>query len=184
MWFIGVEVEQETSAPLPKKNPGSAPDQQNKNRPHLQAGRIIICFSLLSLPQKYKLDHRKNFPLKINEILKRIKFDEKRQRRRQHEKERMPGRTNIYFSYIGYSTQICQRTKKKWRRLFLTSSQAELKSGSEAHMTISCTISTHCIYIELRFLNVTLTTLLCIFPLCKCCAGNERLVIKQFKAWL
>ena len=24
MWFIGVEVEQETSAPLPKKNPGSA----------------------------------------------------------------------------------------------------------------------------------------------------------------
>ena len=25
MWFIGVEVEQETSAPLPKKNPGSAP---------------------------------------------------------------------------------------------------------------------------------------------------------------
>ena len=27
MWFIGVEVEQETSAPPPKKNPGSAPDQ-------------------------------------------------------------------------------------------------------------------------------------------------------------
>ena len=26
MWFIGVEVEQETSAPTPKKNPGSAPD--------------------------------------------------------------------------------------------------------------------------------------------------------------
>jgi len=25
-WFIGVEVEQETSAPPPKKNPGSAPD--------------------------------------------------------------------------------------------------------------------------------------------------------------
>ena len=25
MWFIGVEVEQEMSAPLPKKNPGSAP---------------------------------------------------------------------------------------------------------------------------------------------------------------
>ena len=25
MWFIGVEVEQETIAPLPKKNPGSAP---------------------------------------------------------------------------------------------------------------------------------------------------------------
>ena len=25
MWFIGVEVEQATSAPPPKKNPGSAP---------------------------------------------------------------------------------------------------------------------------------------------------------------
>ena len=25
-WFIGVEVEQETSAPPPNKNPGSAPD--------------------------------------------------------------------------------------------------------------------------------------------------------------
>ena len=25
MWFIGVEAEQETSAPPPKKNPGSAP---------------------------------------------------------------------------------------------------------------------------------------------------------------
>ena len=25
MWFIGVEEEQETSAPPPKKNPGSAP---------------------------------------------------------------------------------------------------------------------------------------------------------------
>ena len=25
MWFIGVEVEQETIAPSPKKNPGSAP---------------------------------------------------------------------------------------------------------------------------------------------------------------
>ena len=26
MWLIGVEVEQETSAPPPKKNPGSAPE--------------------------------------------------------------------------------------------------------------------------------------------------------------
>ena len=25
MWFIGVEVEQETTAPPPKQNPGSAP---------------------------------------------------------------------------------------------------------------------------------------------------------------
>ena len=26
IWFISVELEQETSAPPPKKNPGSAPD--------------------------------------------------------------------------------------------------------------------------------------------------------------
>ena len=26
MWFIGVEVEKETSAPPPKKNPGSVPE--------------------------------------------------------------------------------------------------------------------------------------------------------------
>ena len=26
MWFIGVEVEQETSAPPPNKKPGSAPE--------------------------------------------------------------------------------------------------------------------------------------------------------------
>ena len=25
MWFIGIEAEQETSAPPPKKNPGSVP---------------------------------------------------------------------------------------------------------------------------------------------------------------
>ena len=29
-WFIGVEVEQETSAPPPKKNPGSAPVVDNQ----------------------------------------------------------------------------------------------------------------------------------------------------------
>ena len=28
MWFIGVEVEQETSAPPPKKNLGSAPESR------------------------------------------------------------------------------------------------------------------------------------------------------------
>ena len=31
MWFIGVEVEQETSAPPPKKNPGSAPENDYFN---------------------------------------------------------------------------------------------------------------------------------------------------------
>ena len=31
MWFIGVKVEQETSAPPPKRNPGSAPDLEFKD---------------------------------------------------------------------------------------------------------------------------------------------------------
>ena len=31
MWSIGVEVEKETSAPPPKKNPGSAPDEEPKS---------------------------------------------------------------------------------------------------------------------------------------------------------
>ena len=34
MWFIGVEVEQETSAPPPKKNPGSAPEPKKKITAH------------------------------------------------------------------------------------------------------------------------------------------------------
>ena len=32
MWFIGVEVEQETSAPPPKKKPESAPVQSIENK--------------------------------------------------------------------------------------------------------------------------------------------------------
>ena len=35
MWFIGVEVEQETSAPPPKKNPGSAPETEAKTSPKI-----------------------------------------------------------------------------------------------------------------------------------------------------
>ena len=31
MWFIGVEVQQETSAPPPKKDPGSAPAADRLN---------------------------------------------------------------------------------------------------------------------------------------------------------
>ena len=32
MWFIGVEVEQETSAAPPEKNPGSAPAERFSGR--------------------------------------------------------------------------------------------------------------------------------------------------------
>ena len=37
MWFIGVEVEQETSASPPKKNPGSAPDMVHQDKTSKQA---------------------------------------------------------------------------------------------------------------------------------------------------
>ena len=46
MCFIGVEVEQETSAPLPKKNPGSAPA---KGSYLLDTGNYCNCFNLSQL---------------------------------------------------------------------------------------------------------------------------------------
>ena len=54
MWVIGVEVEQQTSAPPPKRNPGSAPDQlcrpavslktKQKIR-HLTVVNLVVCLS-------------------------------------------------------------------------------------------------------------------------------------------
>ena len=44
MWFIGVEVEQETSAPPPEKNPGSAPVdviKANNNDANLVNNRTV-----------------------------------------------------------------------------------------------------------------------------------------------
>ena len=41
LWFIGVEVEQETSAPPPKKNPGSAPESCTKLQASLPTERLI-----------------------------------------------------------------------------------------------------------------------------------------------
>ena len=38
MWFIGVEVEQETSAPPPKKNPGSAPEEKCETMSYAKFG--------------------------------------------------------------------------------------------------------------------------------------------------
>ena len=42
MWFIGVEVEQESSAPPPKKNPRSAPVAE-KNQPGISQKIKILC---------------------------------------------------------------------------------------------------------------------------------------------
>ena len=44
MWFIGVEVEQETSAPPPKKNPGSAPELAS---PQTSFGVYFVTHSFL-----------------------------------------------------------------------------------------------------------------------------------------
>ena len=51
MWFIGVEVEQETSAPPPKKNPGSAPVNCNYlvNSYHKELKSILTAFGLKQL---------------------------------------------------------------------------------------------------------------------------------------
>ena len=40
MWFIGVEVEQDTSAPPPKKNPGSAP---------IMGPKLVVKFPSMSI---------------------------------------------------------------------------------------------------------------------------------------
>ena len=43
LWFIGVEVEQETNAPPPKKNPRSAPDNMY-NRANIIHHFIFVFF--------------------------------------------------------------------------------------------------------------------------------------------
>ena len=40
MWFIGVEVEQEKSAPPPKNNPGSAPELVSQAFPYGLGAKI------------------------------------------------------------------------------------------------------------------------------------------------
>ena len=47
MWFIGVEVEQETSASPPKKNPGSAPEISSFHRRHVF--KIKMCDNKLAI---------------------------------------------------------------------------------------------------------------------------------------
>ena len=45
MWFIGVEVEQETSAPPPKKNPGSAPEVSGRTVVKISSYRVYTISS-------------------------------------------------------------------------------------------------------------------------------------------
>ena len=54
MWFIGVEVEQETSAPTPKKNPGSASEISYLTFfPLLHLLHIILLDKLLTCLMSY-----------------------------------------------------------------------------------------------------------------------------------
>ena len=48
MWFIGVEVEQETSAPPPKKNPRSA----RVNHPFHQIVNFIVILNIKYTPSE------------------------------------------------------------------------------------------------------------------------------------
>ena len=41
MWFIGVEAEQETNAPPPKKNPGSAPALERNETEQINIKSVI-----------------------------------------------------------------------------------------------------------------------------------------------
>ena len=52
LWFIGVEVEQETSAPPPKKNPGSAPDSAAKKEDFSPFLSFPLCCSGASVGRK------------------------------------------------------------------------------------------------------------------------------------
>ena len=48
MWFIGVEEEQETSAPPPKQNPRSAPVNPALNNPAEVVTFLLACHAFLS----------------------------------------------------------------------------------------------------------------------------------------
>ena len=71
MWFIGVEVEQETSAPPPKKNPGSAPAPLNRPSKYNSARTRKIAL-------KYKVKQRKmvNFlpDIRLAQLILKRKF--------------------------------------------------------------------------------------------------------------
>ena len=62
MWFIGAEVEQETSAPPPKKNPRSAPGSFNL----VDTKRVFFYFKGAVSRNSAKLGNYK-MPVKLRE---------------------------------------------------------------------------------------------------------------------
>ena len=57
MWFIGVEVEQETSAPPPKKNPGFAPALDSRTRTTTSTRFALKFFRVLSKNRHHGILH-------------------------------------------------------------------------------------------------------------------------------
>ena len=64
MWFIGVEVEQETSAPPPKKNPGSVP-AHSENRD--QRMRQMAAYKRLKTMENHQLSGPKSVRGRLQE---------------------------------------------------------------------------------------------------------------------
>ena len=56
MWFIGVEVEQETSAPSPKKNPGSAHETLITPTKTTRANKLPLSYKTYQTPLLFPLE--------------------------------------------------------------------------------------------------------------------------------
>ena len=65
MWFIGVEVEQDTSAPPPKKNLGSAPEYYHSHSYCAYVEKLFenqIFLHFLSTTQQWKQERHETLP--------------------------------------------------------------------------------------------------------------------------
>ena len=78
LWFIGVEVEQGTSAPPPKKNPGSAPEYYHSHSYCAYVEKLFenqIFLHFLSTTQQWKQERHETLPLCLfMDILFCLKF--------------------------------------------------------------------------------------------------------------
>ena len=63
MWFIGVEVEQETSAPPPKKNPGSAPERPTSGFKSVYIASSILLYAFNLTARIVSVVFRRSMPI-------------------------------------------------------------------------------------------------------------------------
>ena len=61
MWFIGVKVEQETSAPPPKKNPGSAPEITVYIKPIANLAGLAVLITCLLKEKSIGMTYTKTY---------------------------------------------------------------------------------------------------------------------------